>query len=151
MNKITGRILAVDPGDKRIGLALSDTTAILASPLKVLKHVSRSIDAASIAQIARENEVVLIIVGQPLDSEGEVGPAARKSVRLVEAVQLQTEIPIELWDESGSTQAARETRIRMGAQRKQRSGHLDDLAAVIILQSYLDAQSITQFPNSPDS
>lgn len=149
MSNFAGRILAVDPGDKRIGLALSDPTATLAAPLSVLKHVSRPADAASIARIAKENDVALILVGQPLDLEGEVGPAGRKSARLADAIHLQTELPIELWDESGSTQAARETRIQMGVQRKQRSGHLDDLAAVIILQSYLDAKINTSLHNPP--
>ena len=140
MNALPGRVLGVDPGDVRIGLALSDPTRTIASALQVLKHVSRPVDAATIAQIAAQNQVQLIVVGQPLDDEGEVGPAARKSQRLVEALQLQTNLPIQLWDESSSTDMAREIRIQMGVRRSKRSGHLDDLAAVIILQSYLDAQ-----------
>lgn len=133
-----GRILAVDPGEKRIGLAISDPTATIASPLRVIKHESAVIDCAQIAQIAAEEGVVQIIIGQALGADGEMTPAARHSARIAELIQSQTSIEVILWDESGSTQTARQTRVIMGVNRKQRSGHLDDLAAVIILQSYLE-------------
>lgn len=135
------RILAVDPGEKRIGLAISDPTGTIANPLRVLKHVSRPIDAAAIAQIAQENEAGRIVVGQALDDEGEPTPASKRSERLAEAIRLQTELEVELWDESDSTQTARAARIEMGVARRKRRGHLDDLAAAVILQSYLDSQS----------
>lgn len=134
-----GRILAVDPGEKRLGIAISDPTGTIANPLTVLKHVSRLVDAAAVAQLAQEEGAVRIIVGQALDSEGEIGPAARHALRVAEEIRGQTDLPVELWDESFSTQIARETRVAMGVRRSQRSGHLDDLAAVIVLQSYLDA------------
>jgi putative holliday junction resolvase len=134
-----GRILAVDPGEKRLGIALSDPTGTLARPLLVLKHVSRAVDAAQIAQLAVEHEAVRIIIGIALDEEGNLTPQARHAVRLAEAVRLQTHLPVELWDESGSTQAARSARIAMGVSRKKRSGHLDEVAAAVILQSYLDS------------
>ncbi len=108
------RILAVDPGDKRIGLALSDPSAKIGRPLNVLTHVSRILDAAAIAGIAKENEVGLIIVGQALEDHGQVGPAARKAIRLAEAIRTQTDIDVRLWDESGSTMSARETLIELG-------------------------------------
>ena len=136
---MSGRVLGVDPGDKRIGLAVSDPTGTLARGLTVVNHVARAVDAATIAQIAVEQGAVKIIVGQALDDEGQVGPAARKAVRLAEAIRLQTDLPVEMWDESGSTQAAQQTRIAMGVSRRKRSGHLDDLAAAVILQSYLEA------------
>jgi putative Holliday junction resolvase len=80
-------------------------------------------------------------VGQALDDEGEATPQSRHAERLAEAIRQQTELPVTLWDESGSTQAARQARLAMGASRKKRGGHLDDLAAAYILQTYLDAQS----------
>ena len=139
------RILGVDPGEKRIGLALSDPDAIIASPLTVLKHISRPIDAAAIAAIAAENEVVRIVVGQSLDDEGLPTPQGRQSARLAEAIRQQTEIPLLLWDEYGSTQAARAAHIAVGGSRRSRQrqgrGHLDELAATYILQTYLDAQT----------
>ncbi len=134
------RILAVDHGEKRIGLALSDPTATLASPLKVIEHVSRVVDAAQVAALAAEHEAGLIIVGQSFDEEGRPNAAGRRAARFAESLRAQASIPVELWDESLSTQEAREIRLRSGASRKRRGGHLDDLAAAVILQSYLDSQ-----------
>jgi putative pre-16S rRNA nuclease len=132
------RILAVDHGGKRIGLAISDLTGTIANPLKVLEHVSRVIDAASVADIAAHNEVELIVVGQSFDEDGNPNAAGRRAARFADALKTQTQLPIVMWDESFSTQTARAARIEMGASRKKRAGHLDELAATIILQSYLD-------------
>jgi putative Holliday junction resolvase len=136
---MNGRILAVDPGEKRLGIAISDESGTIANPLAVIEHVARLIDAAAIAQLAREQAAVMIVVGQALDSEGYIGPAARKSARLAEAIRSQSDLPIEFWDESGSTQSAQAARAAMGVSRSKQKGHMDDLAATVILQSYLDA------------
>jgi putative holliday junction resolvase len=133
------RILAVDPGEKHLGVAISDPTGTIANPLTVIKHVARLVDAAAIAQIARDQEAGLIVVGEALNDEGEATSQSRRAVRFSEAIRLQTNLPVELWDESGSTQAAREARIAMGVSRRKRRGHMDDLAATVILQTYLDA------------
>jgi putative Holliday junction resolvase len=135
---MTGRILAVDPGEKRIGIAISDPTSTIAKPLSVIRHTSMILDCAGIANLASENQVIRIVVGQPWGVDGEETPQTRHSQKLADMLKSQTVIPIELWDESGSTQAARHARISMGVSRRKRSGHLDDLAAVVILQSYLD-------------
>ena len=133
------RILAVDPGEKRLGIAISDPSRTIANPLTVLKHVSRPLDAAAIAQLAAENQAGLIVIGQSLDEDGLPTPVGRRAGRLAEAVQGQTDLPVVLWDESGSTQEARSARLALGASRRKRGGHLDDLAATYILQTYLDA------------
>ena len=124
--KVSGRILGVDPGDQRIGLAISDPTGTIAGPLTVLKHVARAIDAAAIAAVAAEQGAVRIVVGQALDLDGQPSPQGRKSARLAEAIQMQTDLPAELWD---------------GVRRSRRGGHLDEIAATVILQSYLEAHS----------
>lgn len=134
------RILAVDHGEKRIGLALSDPTATIASPLTVIKHVSRLLDAAQVANVASENKVGLIVIGQSFDEEGNPNLAGRRAVKFAEALKAQTNIPIELFDESFSTQDARATRIEMGVSRKKRAGHMDELAAVMILRSYIESK-----------
>jgi len=133
------RILAVDHGEKRIGLALSDPTATIASPLQVIKHVSRLLDAAQVANLAAENEVGLIVIGQSFDEEGNPNLAGRRAAKFAEALKEQTNIPVELFDESFSTQDARATRIEMGVSLKKRSGHMDELAAVMILRSYIES------------
>lgn len=134
-------IIAVDPGEKRLGVAISDPTATIANPLLVIDHSSRTFDAATIAQIALERGAGLIVVGQALDENNRPTPQARRAARLAGAIRSQTSLPVLLWDESGSTQAARRARIAMGASLSKRSGHLDELAATVILQSYLDARA----------
>lgn len=134
------RILAVDHGEKRIGLALSDPTGTIASPFKVIEHVSRIMDSAQVATIAMENEVGLIVIGQSFDEEGLPNLAGRRAAKFAQALKEQTSIPIVLWDESFSTQDARTTRIELGVSRKKRAGHQDSLAAVVILQSYLESK-----------
>lgn len=127
------RILAVDPGEARIGLAISDPTRTIARPLQVLRHRSRQEDAVRILSIAEEQGAKLILVGVPYDQEGAVGPQARKALRLLEAIQALSDIPAVPWDESGSTLEA--LRLR-GADPE-----LDARAAAVILQDYLDAQA----------
>jgi putative Holliday junction resolvase len=133
------RILAVDPGSKRIGLALSDPTGTIANPLTVLAHRARLVDAASVAELARSNQAGRILVGQSLDDDGQPTFEGRRSVRFAEALRTQTDLPVELWDEGLTTVDARSARIALGVSRSRRSGHLDDLAATVLLQSYLDA------------
>ena len=134
------RILAVDHGEKRIGLALSDATATIASPLKVIEHVSRAIDAAQVADLAAQNDVALIVIGQSFDDDGNPNPAGRRAGRFADELKNQTNLPIQLWDEAFSTQEARFARIQLGVSRKNRSGHQDAFAAVVILQSYLESK-----------
>ena len=134
------RILAVDHGEKRIGLALSDPTATIASPLQVIKHTTRLMDAAQVANLASENDVELIIIGQSIDEEGSPNLAGRRAANFAKILKEQTNLPIELVDESFSTQDARSAVIEMGVSRKKRKGHHDTLAAVMILRSYIETQ-----------
>jgi putative Holliday junction resolvase len=137
------RILAIDPGEKRLGIALSDPSGTIANPLTVLKHVSRLYDAAAIAALAAENQAEIIIIGQSLDEEGQPTQQGRSAARLAEVVRQQSPLPVVLWDESGSTSEVRRAHIAIGGKRRDRRqrghGHLDDLAATYILQTYLDA------------
>ncbi len=134
------RILAVDHGEKRIGLAISDETATIASPVKVVEHISRAIDTAQVADIAMQNNVGLIVIGQSFDEDGNPNPAGRRAGRFADELKNQTNIPIEMWDESFSTQIARTARIELRVSRKKRAGHQDVFAAVVILQSYLESK-----------
>lgn len=131
------KVLAVDPGDKRIGLAISDPTGTISRPLCVILHQAREKDAKKIVNIAQGENAGMIVVGQALDSEGEVGHRARKSQRFAEVIRSITDLPVKMWDESGTTQAAIQSRIDLGVNRKKRKGHLDDVAASILLQDFL--------------
>ena len=134
------RILAIDHGEKRIGIALSDATAAIASPLKIIRHVSRIIDAAQVAELAMQNEAGLILVGQSFDEDGNPNLAGCRAARFADELRNQTNLPVELWDESFSTQVARSARVELGVSRKKRTGHQDAFAAVVILQSYLETK-----------
>lgn len=127
------RILAVDPGEARIGIAISDPLATIARPLTVIDHTSREQDAASILELACKHQVLVILVGIPLDDEGKIGPQARKSVRLAEALRAETNLNVVTWDESGSTKQAQ----LMGGTKNM----IDARAAAVILQDYLDVQA----------
>ena len=127
------RILAVDPGDVRIGLAISDETGIIARPLLVIEHRSRQQDAEAILRVAHENSAREIVVGVAYDSVGNPGPQARKALRLAQALREAGSEIVHVWDESGSTLAAEQVR---------RSLHdLDARAAAVILQDFLDAKT----------
>ncbi len=132
------RILGIDHGEKRLGLAISDETGTLARPLLVIPHVSRVVDAAQVAERAAANDVKCIVIGQSFDEDGNPNAAGRSAARFAEALRQQTNIPIEMWDESLTTQDARSIRRETGHSRKQRSGHLDNVAAAVLLQDYLD-------------
>lgn len=133
-----GRILAVDPGEKNIGIAISDILGAFARPLKIIHHLSRLLDAAQIADIAKENNVTLIIIGLPTGGNGEEIPRGRHSKKLAEVIRKQCEISVILWEENNSTKIARNSLIEMNVPVSKRSGHQDDLAAAVILQSFLD-------------
>lgn len=140
------RILAVDPGSKNLGIALSDPTGTIANPLIVLKHVSRQVNATAILEIAESHDAQVIIVGQSLDQNGQPTFEGRRAARLAGEIQSLSDIRVVLWDESFSTVEAQQARLALGSPRRKRQGHLDDLAATVILQSYLDAHHEDQ-PN----
>ena len=141
------KFLCVDPGEVRIGVAISDETGTLARPLAILGHVSRVIDAMEIMQLALQNQADAIVVGQALDSDGKPGPKAHSAERLAEALRALGETPIYLWDESHSSQKAAELRIASGVSRKKRSQPIDDLAAAVILQDFLENHHRTMETN----
>jgi len=134
------RVLAVDPGSKNLGIALSDPTGTIASPLTVLQHISRPANAAAIINLAEQHDAGMIILGQSIDDNGQPTFEGRRSARLAGEIQAQTELEVVLWDEGFSTVSARKAQLALATPRRKRQGHLDDLAATVILQSYLDAQ-----------
>lgn len=134
------KIMAVDPGDVRIGLAISDDTGSLARPLTTINHISRPENAARITRLAQDNQCDLIIVGTPLNSDGDVGPRARASLKLIEALRITSSIQVEAWDESGTSKKADQVTMELRVRRKKRSAPKDALAAALILQDYIDAQ-----------
>jgi putative Holliday junction resolvase len=132
------RILAIDPGTKYIGLAVSDPTETVANPLTKIAHHSYKEDASFINEIAKKEKIGTIVIGQSINDDGDPTYSGRISFRLGEAIRAETDIPIVFWDEAFTTHDARAARILMQTTRKKRSGHLDSMAAVVLLQSYID-------------
>jgi putative holliday junction resolvase len=132
------RILAIDPGEKRIGLALSDPERIIASSYGIVIHKAFEDDLLSLKNIISQNEVSLVVIGQAFDEDGNATLSSRRAVKFGEGLKSRLQIPIVYYDEAGTTQEAKEAAHLMGLNRKNRRGHLDNLAATILLQRYLD-------------
>jgi putative Holliday junction resolvase len=138
--KISGRILCVDWGKKNLGLAISDPTRTIARPLKTIHHESRNLDASRIINIAKENEVNMILIGISYDDEGDLTSSGRSAERLARELEQNTNLPVVRIDEGFSTNEAKEAAIEMNLQKGKRKGHLDEIAAALILQRYLERE-----------
>jgi putative Holliday junction resolvase len=135
-----GRMLALDIGEKRIGVAVSDETETLARPLTTIMRASRREDAEHIARLVTEQSAVRLIAGYPRSLSGDEGPQAQRVRRYVQALAAALPVPVELWDERYTTVEASERLLEAKpGRRKTRRGQLDAAAAAIILQDYLDA------------
>lgn len=137
------RILGVDFGEKRIGLAVSDSQQSRAQPLKTLLRRSLEIDWKEIEKILQEYEIDQIVVGIPYNMDGTSGAAAQKVLKWVGTIQKNTAIPIVTWDERLTTEEAQAILIQTELPRKQRKEKLDPMSAAVILQDYLNSQKVT--------
>ncbi|PIE33971.1 MAG: Holliday junction resolvase RuvX [Ilumatobacter coccineus] len=135
------RALGIDPGTKRIGLAVSDLTGSVASPLKVLQRSrSRRHDLAELARIAREEEADVIVVGLPISLDGSTGRSAKAAIAEANQLASVVDIPVELHDERLTTVIADRSMIEAGLNAPQRRQRVDKVAAAIMLQSWLDSR-----------
>ncbi len=137
----SGRLLGVDWGERRIGLALSDESQILAQPLATVtrRPGKRPPMAALLAHLAGHG-VVGVVVGLPLDGEGREGDAALQTRALAAALGRRGGVPVDLWDERMTTARALRTVRELGGTTRGRKADVDRLAATILLQHYLDAR-----------
>ena len=140
------RVLAVDLGSRRIGVALSDPTGTVAAPLETIAHRERRKDIAAVAALARAHGVARIVLGWPRNMDGTSGPAARRAEAFAEALRRVAGVPVDLWDERLSTVAADRALRDADVKRERRRALRDQIAAALILQSYLDAGSRTTSP-----
>lgn len=138
------RLLALDVGERRIGVAVSDPTGIIARPLHTLERGSKREDFSAIAALIDQYNAQAVVVGRPLSLDGSVGPQARRVARYLEALAEQLDVPVIPWDERFSTARAdeilRETRGEKAKRRARANGEIDAIAAAVILQSYLDSE-----------
>ncbi len=133
-----GRTLGLDVGERRIGVALSDPTGTIASPLTVMPAAPRTCLGGELERICREREVERIVVGLPVCLDGTEGSAARQAREFARWVADVTGRPVELWDERLTTAEAERAMIAGGMRRDRRREAIDKVAAQILLQCYLD-------------
>jgi len=138
---MTGRVLAVDVGTRRLGVAVSDPTGTVASPLATVPRRTPAEDAKAIAALAGEQAAATVVVGLPVTLAGREGPAA-KAVRawLDELAELLPELDLQLADERLSTVAAERALVGGGVRRRARREVVDQVAASVFLQTWLDAR-----------
>jgi putative holliday junction resolvase len=132
------RILAIDPGSKRVGLALSDPSATIAQALATVPAEPSASLAARIAQIAKTSEAARIIVGLPRRLDGSRGPEANAAQALADAIRKKSGLPVEMVDERLTTVAAERSLIAAGVRRDKRRLSVDRVAATLLLQAHLD-------------
>lgn len=132
----TARVLGLDIGSKTIGLAISDETGQIASPLETLSRRGTVKDVAAIAEVARRFQVDRLVAGVPYDEEGQIGTSARRVMVLVEALR-QAGLTVEAWDEAFTTIKAQSALLEADLSRKRRKQVVDKVAAAIILQGWL--------------
>ncbi len=132
------RILALDHGTKRIGVAVSDETKTIALPLEYIPAEPFADFLERLKKLLLEKEIDLVLIGQPRNMDGSYGPAAQKVETFVGVLKTAITVPIKLWDERLTSTMANRTMIQANVRRDKRKEKVDAMAAAILLQSYLD-------------
>ena len=134
------RVLALDVGDKRIGVAISDPGQVLARSLKVIQRSSPQSDFAAVSRLVEEHEVERVVVGYPRSLDGMVGEQAEKVGRYVDGLAKALDVPVVLWDERFTTVSAERLMAEAGLRGRKKRERVDAVAAAVILQDYLDSR-----------
>lgn len=135
------KIMGLDYGDRRIGVAVSDIFGWTAQGVEVIERRREGDEYDRIAELANQHEVEEIVVGLPKNMNGSVGPRGEICKDFAEELQNRIKVPVHLWDERLTTVSAQRTLIEADVSRKKRKGIVDKMAAVLILQNYLDSKS----------
>jgi putative Holliday junction resolvase len=135
------RILGVDYGSKRVGLSMSDPSGCIASPMGIRHRVSASQDSEYFRELVRNYQLARIVVGLPKNTDDTEGDKAQEARRYGAWLAAELGLPVEFWDERFTTAQAETQLRRTSTRRKTRKKRRDMLAAQIMLQSYLDAES----------
>ena len=137
-NKKSMRIMGLDVGTQTIGIAISDELRITAQGLKTLKRKSMEEDFREMAAIIHQFEIETIVVGLPKNMDGTLGKQAEKVLKWIEALKAEVQIPVVTWDERLSTVGASKVLLEADLSRRKRKRVIDKVAAILILQGYLD-------------
>jgi putative Holliday junction resolvase len=134
------RVLGVDLGRRRVGVAVSDPTSLIASPLTVVEVRGIKDAVRRVLEICREQQAERVVVGLPVTLGGELGPQAREVLEFVEALRRESPVPVETWDERLSTVGATRLLRAGGHDTRSMRGRVDAAAAAFMLQGYLDSR-----------
>jgi putative Holliday junction resolvase len=137
---LTKRVMALDVGKVRVGVALSDPLGYTAQPLLTLWRKSRGEDLRSLLRLIRKHEISEIVVGNPLHMSGDVSPWAIKVQEFAEELRKRSGLPVQLWDERLSSVAAHEILDEAGHDQRNRKHVIDQVAAVLILRSWMETR-----------
>lgn len=135
------RLLGLDIGEKRVGVAISDPAGRVATPLAVVDSTAAQRDGAELARIVAEYEVGLVVVGLPLTLEGEPGPQARRVRTLAQRMTRHLEVPVDFVDERLSSAEAKRRMRESGVSERAMRGSVDMVAASLLLQAYIDERA----------
>ena len=133
------RVLGLDVGEKRIGVAICDDARLLATPYGAIQRRDQEKDIAAIVKIVQEEEVGQVIVGLPLSLDGGIGPQAEVTLAFFKALEAACPVSTDTWDERYSTTEAEQRLMEAGVSPSRNRARLDASAAAVILQSYLDS------------
>ena len=136
------RILGLDHGTKRIGVAVSDELKVIAQPMEFIPTDPPEAAFTRLAALVREKEVELILVGMPRNMDGSYGPAAEKVREFVTRLKELIPVPVRTWDERLTSAQANRVLIEANVRRDKRKERVDAMAAAVLLQSFLDLQSM---------
>lgn len=145
------RFMALDVGDKRIGIAMSDEGGLIASPRDTLQRDRLEADIDRLIEMARNEEVGEILVGMPISMDGTEGPQAKKVMKFIHALNERSEMPVVPWDERLTTVAAERVLLEGNVSRSKRRQVIDKVAAAYMLQGYLDYRSERQAEESREA
>jgi len=145
------KILGIDYGEKRIGLAMSDASNMVASSLKVVKRNATRSWLGEIKTIVDENKVEKIVIGLPKNMNGSIGEKGKEVLAFMKVLGKVVKVPIVTWDERLTTVSAEKVLLQADLSRKKRKDILDKLSACIILQNYLDSIEYSQKDKSKES
>jgi putative Holliday junction resolvase len=135
---VNSRLLGLDLGTKTIGLALSDVSRTIATPLQTIRRKKFTTDIKILLQLAKEHDVSTLVIGMPFNLDGSEGPRAQATRTFARNLGQHTELPLVFWDERLSTVAVERTLLEADASRKRRAEVIDKMAAAYILQGALD-------------
>ena len=142
----TGRILGIDYGEKRVGLAITDPMAITARGFETLINKDRKQLLTALVDIINSNEIKKIVIGIPHSLDGSVGPMAERVKKFGEELSTKTDVEIDEWPEEFSSEDAKTELRKLGVDFRKDKGKVDRMAAALILRSYLNSQPLTKSP-----